>query len=92
MNYEEICHVLWDCSNALDSSANMVGTENEIIKYIDKLQNNWNELKKYADEKLKSAEWLYKNNHIDKFEYVVRENELLWLKKRMQELEGVKNV
>ena len=99
MNYDEIRRLLRDCSNALDCSANMIGTEDEIMKYIDglkhselngfscpnaqgkegkdafelvceernKLQNNWNELKKWLEEEIKDyrkKEWFPVAGHL----------------------------
>lgn len=68
------------------------------IKYVDtleqenkKLQNNWNELNKYIDNRFKAIKFDYDEKIIDKFEFVIRENELLKLKmvlKQMQKLEG----
>ena len=63
----------------------------EVLKTLEQLQNNWNELNKYIDNRFKAIEFDYDEKIIDKFEFVVRENELLKLKvvlKRMQELEG----
>lgn len=56
-------------------------------------KNNWNELKKYIDNRFKAIQFDYDEEIIDKFELVVRENELLKLKnilKQMQELENRK--
>ena len=63
---------------------------NAITKFLI-LQNNWNELKRYIDNRFKAIKFDYDEKIIDKFEFVVRENELLKLKmvlKQMQELEG----
>ena len=46
MSYEDICMTLHDCSDTLDCSTGYGGTYEAIVDYIDKLQNNWNELKK----------------------------------------------
>ena len=47
MSYEDICMTLHDCSKTLDCSTGYGGTYEAIVEYIDKLQNNWNELKKW---------------------------------------------
>lgn len=63
---------------------------NAITKFLI-LQNNWNKLNKYIDNRFKAIEFDYDEKIIDKFEFVVRENELLKLKmvlKQKQELEG----
>ena len=50
MSYEDICMTLHDCSKTLDCSTGYGGTYEAIVEYIDKLQNNWNELKKWLEE------------------------------------------
>ena len=61
MSYEDICMTLHDCSDTLDCSTGYGGTYEAIVEYIDKLQNNWNELKKWLEEesKLKGSETAY---------------------------------
>lgn len=50
--------------------------------------NNWNELKEYINNRFYAIEFDYNNKIIDKFELVVRQNELLKLKEVIKNLEG----
>ena len=117
MNYEEIRRLLGDCSNALDISANMIGAENEIMKYIDglrnnlngtechnaqgedgkdafediceqinKLQNNWNELKKWLEKQAKEYQ---KSRYSSDYGYAL--GFIFITQKVMQELEQGKD-
>ena len=84
----------------LDSIHSLFPTEIEvIINYIEELQNNWNELKKFVEERIKSVqeekeefeEDLYNNYETNRAEIIIRRCELTQLEdvqEQMQELEG----
>lgn len=70
-----------------------------VYDYIFKLENNWNELKKFVEERIKSVqeekeefeEDLYNNYETNRTEIIIRRCELSQLgdvQERMQELEG----
>lgn len=54
----------------------------------EKIEKNWKELNQYIDNRFKAIQFDYELSIIDKFELVVRENELLKLKERIKNLEG----
>lgn len=80
MSYEDICMTLHDCSDTLDCSTGYGGTYEAIVDYIDKLQNNWNELKK----------WCKENQYNDAFDSYQVDNYTTYgvILKKMQELQG----
>lgn len=45
MNFEEIKHILYNCSKTIDESTNRVETSDEIIDYINELQQENQQLK-----------------------------------------------
>lgn len=81
--------------NNMDISERSKAEQNDTLEYlynrIIKLQNNWNELKKYADERLDTAKYLYENRHINRTDFQVRQDETIKLKRKMQELEQGKD-
>ena len=64
-----------------------IETAQKIAK-VEKIEKNWKEINQYIDNRFKAIQFDYENNIIDKFELVVRENELLKLKERIKNLEG----
>lgn len=96
MSYEDICMTLHNCCKTLDCSTGWGGTDDAIVVYIDKLQNNWNELKKLIDERigdcryfLANADVNYEKENMKKFMWL--KEELQVLKSKAQELEQGKD-
>lgn len=93
MKLEKIKNILWNCEKTIDDYANEVGAANEIICFIEQLQNNWNELKKWAKERIENANKCLndpnENWDEDTNGYVLaRKFQLEETLKKMQELEG----
>lgn len=95
MKLEKIKNILWNCEKAIDDYANEVGAANEIICFIEqlqeqyadlkkhynnmfechcnreqveKLQNNWNELKQWLDPKGWDERFLFLDTILEKME------------------------
>lgn len=93
MSYEDICMTLHDCSDTLDCSTGYGGTYEAIVDYIDKLQNNWNELKKGIEDVLKTTYEKWGRNCANEFDLGCLEIEMTMniygeILSKMQELEG----
>lgn len=76
---------------------NVSGKTGEYIRDIRDLdkhsyEKRWNVLNEYVDHRFVAIQFEYENGRIDKFEYVVRENELLKLKERIKNLEEGRDV
>lgn len=61
------------------------------INEIKRLQNNWNELKKCIDDRLKRIQFRYEERFISRIELECRKLELNRFKSKMQELEQGKD-
>lgn len=82
MSYEDICMTLHDCSDTLDCSTGYGGTYETIVDYIDKLQNNWNELKKGLQSLFEFDEGVVSKDYLEYAQDTLN---------RMQELEQCKD-
>ena len=82
MSYEDICMTLHDCSDTLDCSTGYGGTYEAIVDYIDKLQNNWNELKKGLKSLFEFDEGVVSKDYLECAEDILE---------KMQELEQGKD-
>ena len=91
MSYEEQQEELFDLYKTGEVEyVDVVDKYSNFVKKYKQLQNNWNELKKYVDTRLFTIEFDYNRNIIDRFEKVVRDNELYKLKGKIEELESRK--